>query len=44
MDVVIAFLNGLLKEEIYMHQPPRYAVLGKEDLVCRLRRSLYGLK
>lgn len=44
MDVVTAFLNGLLKEEIYMHQPPAFAVPGKEDMVCRLRRSLYGLK
>lgn len=44
MDVVTAFLNGLLKEEIYMQQPPAFVVSGKEDMVCRLRRSLYGLK
>lgn len=36
MDVVIAFLNGLLKEEIYMHQPLAFAESGKEHLVCRL--------
>ena len=44
MDVVTAFLNGDLKEEIYMQQPPGYVQLGKEDLVCKLKKSLYGLK
>ena len=44
MDVVTAFLNGVLEEEIYMNQPPGYEEVGKEDLVCRLKRSLYGLK
>ena len=44
MDVVTAFLNGDLKEEIYMQQPPGYTQPGKEELVCRLKKSLYGLK
>ena len=44
MDVVTAFLNGTLDEEIYMEQPPGYIVEGKENLVCELKRSLYGLK
>ena len=44
MDVVSAFLNGELKEEIYMKQPPGYVQLGKEGLVCKLRKSIYGLK
>ena len=44
MDVVTAFLNGKLDEEIYMHQPDGYVVQGKEHLVCRLKKSLYGLK
>ena len=44
MDVVSAFLNGELKEEIYMKQPPGYVQLGKENLVCKLIKSIYGLK
>ena len=44
MDVVTAFLNGNLKEEIYMEQPPGYTQPGMENLVCKLKKSLYGLK
>ena len=44
MDVVSAFLNGELKEEIFMQQPPGYVQSGKEDLVCKLKKSIYGLK
>ena len=44
MDVVTAFLNGDLKEEIYMRQPPGHVIPGKEKQVCRLKKSLYGLK
>ena len=44
MDVVTAFLNGKLDEEIYMQQPDGYQVSGKGNLVCRLKKSLYGLK
>lgn len=44
IDVRNAYLYGRLEEEVFMRQPPGYAVPGKEDLVCRLHRSLYGLK
>ena len=44
MDVQTAFLNGTLEEEIFMQQPEGYVQAGKEHLVCRLNRSLYGLK
>ena len=44
MDVKTAFLNGDLKEEIYMDQPEGFIVPGKENKVCKLDKSLYGLK
>ena len=44
MDVVTAFLNGNLEEEIYMRQPEGYIEAGQEHLVCKLKKSLYGLK
>ena len=44
LDVKTTFLHGDLEEQIYMHQPKGYEVKGKENLVCRLRKSLYGLK
>ena len=44
MDVKTAFLNGDLDEEIYMEQHVEFSAPGKERKVCKLVKSLYGLK
>jgi len=44
LDVKIAFLNGDLEEQIYMKQLEGFKVVGKENNVCLLKKSLYGLK
>ena len=44
MYVKTVFLNGELKEEIYMDQPDEFTFRGQERKVCRLVISLYGLK
>ncbi|KAI5314256.1 hypothetical protein L3X38_043432 [Prunus dulcis] len=43
MDVKTAFLNGDLKEDIFMQQPPGFVERGKEHCVCKLNKSIYGL-
>jgi hypothetical protein len=43
LDVKIAFLHGDLEGDIYMQQAQGYEFKGKENLVCRLKKRLYGL-
>ena len=44
MDVKTVFLYGDLDETILMRQPEGYVKKGKEYYVCKLNKSLYGLK
>ncbi|RWR92156.1 Gag-protease-integrase-RT-RNaseH polyprotein [Cinnamomum micranthum f. kanehirae] len=44
MDVKTAFLNGDLEEEVYMCQPEGFIIEDQEDMVCKLKKSIYGLK
>ena len=44
MDVKSAFLNGYLEENIYMMQPDSFITEGQEHMVCKLHKSIYGLK
>jgi hypothetical protein len=44
MDVKTTFLNGAIKEEVYIEQPQGFEVHSKDTHVCRLKKSLYGLK
>jgi hypothetical protein len=40
MDVNIAFLNGLIEEEVYIEQPLGFEVHGRESHVCILKKEL----
>ncbi|KAL0430458.1 UNVERIFIED_CONTAM: Copia protein [Sesamum radiatum] len=44
IDVKTAFLNGFVEEEIFMDHPEGFTVVGEEQKVCLLQRSIYGLK
>jgi hypothetical protein len=44
MDVKSVFLNGNLKEELYVEYPEGFVLLENKDYVCRLKKTLYGLK
>jgi hypothetical protein len=44
MDVKTAFLNGNLDEDVYMIQPKGFVDLINAGKVCKLQKSIYGLK
>ena len=44
MDVTTTFLNGDLKDNVFMSQLEGYAVKGHEHKVCKIVKYLYGLK
>lgn len=41
---MVALFDLELEERIYMHRPEGFIFQGKEDHVCLLKKSLYGLK
>jgi transposase InsO family protein len=44
MDVKTAFLNGNIDETIYMLQPENFVSGDPKNMVCKLKKSIYGLK
>ncbi|GJR01688.1 retrovirus-related pol polyprotein from transposon TNT 1-94 [Tanacetum coccineum] len=44
MDVKTAFLNGILREEVYVSHPDRYVDPENPNHVYKLKKALYGLK
>nr|GEX53689.1 retrovirus-related Pol polyprotein from transposon TNT 1-94 [Tanacetum cinerariifolium] len=44
MDAKTAFLNGILREEVYVSQPDGFVYPDKPNHVYRLKKALYGLK
>ena len=44
MDIKTAFLNGDLDAEVYKNQPEGFQDNNKQNMICRLNKSVYGLK
>ncbi|GJX00468.1 retrotransposon protein, putative, ty1-copia subclass [Tanacetum coccineum] len=44
LRLTTAFLNGYLNEEVYMEQPEGFVNPKYPNRVCKLKRSIYGLK
>jgi Reverse transcriptase (RNA-dependent DNA polymerase) len=44
LDVKSVFLNGVLKEKVYVVQPQSFEVEGEEEKMYKLKKTLYGLK
>ena len=44
MDFKSTFMNGELEEEVYIKQPKCFPLIEDNDMVCKLKRALYGLK
>ena len=44
IDVKVAFLNGVVEEEIYVEKPEGFETYDQESHLCRLGRAFYGLK
>lgn len=44
IDIVSAYLNGVLEDEVFMRQPENFVDERYPDKVCKLKKSIYGLK
>jgi hypothetical protein len=44
IDVKTNFLNGEIEEEYYIEKPEGFVIHNEKSHVCRLKKSLYGLK
>ena len=43
LDVNNVFLNGVLYEEVFMEQPPRFIPSNQSQLACKVNKAIYGL-